>query len=124
MIEGEALGENAYKMTDYFGDIRKSIWTELSDNTIADTYRRNLQRTHLDVLNGLLNEDPPALPSPEVGKFLGIAVNLKTSDIRLYVRGELEELKKQLSTNRSSDRLMKMHIQDCLARIENILNPD
>lgn len=124
MIEGEVIGENAYLMSDYFNDLRGGIWTEVLSNGTSDTYRRNLQRTHLDILDGLLNTEPTAPATPEAAKFLGIAINIKTSDVRLYVRSELEQLKTALRQNKSTDALMKAHVQDCIARIEKILDPD
>ncbi|WP_438973578.1 zinc-dependent metalloprotease, partial [Polaribacter sp.] len=52
MIENETLnGSKAYTLVSMMGDLRKGVWSELYTGRSIDTYRRNLQRAHLDRLN-------------------------------------------------------------------------
>src|SRR6185436_8764624 len=57
MIEQEALdGPAAYRPVDFLADLRRGIWTELDATQVSiDPYRRNLQRTYLDMISDRLN---------------------------------------------------------------------
>src|SRR5262249_26450450 len=99
LIEQEAIdGAAAYKATDFFTDIRKGIWSELNAPQVRiDAYRRNLQRSYLDVLNDKLNGRTPA-----------------NNDIRAFVRGELATLRNTIAgaLGKTSDRATQLHLQD------------
>jgi hypothetical protein len=58
MIENETLNGSAkaYTLVNMMSDLRKGVWSELYNGKSIDTYRRNLQRAHLDRLHYLLNE--------------------------------------------------------------------
>lgn len=48
MVNHEALyGDRAYKLTDYFNDIDRYLWTELRNHNAIDVYRRNLQSNYV-----------------------------------------------------------------------------
>src|SRR5262249_32213426 len=61
MIEQEALdGPVAYRPVDFLLDLRRGVWTELDAAQVnIDPYRRNLQRSHLDLLSDRLNGRSP-----------------------------------------------------------------
>jgi len=127
MIETEAMiGNEAYSTVSMLDDIRKGIWSELERGTAIDTYRRNLQRTYLERLHYLMTEDLPDFP-PQFAEFFGITpVNVEQSDIRPMVREQLTLLEDQIERTVESidDRMTKMHLNDALIRIENILDQD
>ncbi|NVK51166.1 MAG: zinc-dependent metalloprotease, partial [Cyclobacteriaceae bacterium] len=51
VIENEAInGNDAYKITELFDDLRSGIWTELSRGATIDVHRRALQRAHVERL--------------------------------------------------------------------------
>jgi hypothetical protein len=50
-----ALGSNAYRMTDLFNDVKKGVWSELATKKTIDVYRRNLQKSYVNILSNLLN---------------------------------------------------------------------
>lgn len=123
VIENEALnGNEAYKITELFDDLRKGIWTELAGGRTIDVHRRALQRAHIERLELLLtgeNNVPAAFRA-----FVGPQINAAQSDIRPMARGELKTLQSQIRSAipRTSDRLSKLHLEDALARIEKILD--
>jgi hypothetical protein len=126
VIENEALnGNDAYKMTELFDDIRKGIWGELASGKTIDVHRRALQRAHIERLAFLLTENPPAVPA-QFRQFAGPQIHASQSDIRPMARGELKTLLTQIKSavGRTSDRMSKLHLEDAQARIEKILSEE
>jgi hypothetical protein len=124
LIENEARnGSSAYSLGEMLGDLRAAVWSELRSGRSIDVYRRNLQRGYLERLEWLMTEEPG--PMPSVLRSSATAVNLPQSDIRPYVRGELEALKREISQalTRRIDRSTWIHLADALVRIERILDP-
>ncbi|CAN5348710.1 zinc-dependent metalloprotease [soil metagenome] len=111
MIEDETFrGEEAYTLAGMLEDLRGGVWSELAAETLIDPYRRNLQRTYLQHIQSLMENNSPI-------------VNL--SDIKPMLRDELHILAEQLenSANNASDRITRVHLQDVQNRINRILNP-
>ena len=105
---------NAYSPKAYFDDLDKMIFKEAYDHRATDAYRRNLQNNYIDFFERLLKL--PAnnrLRNPEQG------------DIPLLVRNAASNLKAKLTTAipKVKDDLTKLHWQQVLARLDNILNP-
>lgn len=126
VIENEALnGNEAYKITELFDDLRKGIWTELSAGRTIDVHRRALQRAHIERLELLLTGNEPTLTA-QFRQFAGPQINASQSDIRPMARGELKTLQTQIrgAIGRTSDRMSKLHLEDALARIEKILSEE
>ena len=126
MIENEALnGNEAYKITELFDDIRKGIWTELASGKTIDVHRRALQRAHIERLQVLLTGSPAQVP-PQFSQFVGPQINAPQSDIRPMARGELKTLQTQINAaiGRTSDRMSKLHLEDAKARIEKLLSEE
>lgn len=126
LIKTEAvLANNAYKITDLFGDLKKGIWTELSTRKTIDVYRRNLQKSYISMLDKLLNPEPTR--SPAAGSSSGSApkIDVENSDISSVVRAHLAQLKKEVSLAASgtADTMSKYHLQDISSRIDDALNP-
>src|SRR5574338_294455 len=59
------LGNNAYRMTDLFNDLKKGIWSELTTRKPIDVYRRDLQKSYVEILINLLN--PPVTLNVTLG---------------------------------------------------------
>jgi hypothetical protein len=122
------IGNNAYTMIDEFTDLKKGIWTEISTKKPIDVYRRNLQKSYINVLNNLLNP-PPAIPIPFVsggrGGFSQAPVNINESDIKSVVRAHLAALRSEVNAaaSGSGDLMTKYHLQDISKRIDKALNP-
>ena len=113
LIEYAALdGSEAYTLEEMLADVRTGIWSELGSRRVSiNTYRRNLQRAYLELIDDRLNGE-----------------NAVTNDLRPLIRGELQELDRALarvlSNRRAVDRITRLHIEDARNTIEKILNPD
>jgi Met-zincin/Domain of unknown function (DUF5117) len=110
LIEQETVdGAAAYRPTDFLADVRKGIWSELNAPQVKiDAYRRNLQRSYLDVLNEKLNGRTPV-----------------NNDSRAFIRGELTTLKATIiaALAKTPDRATQFHLQDARDQITKILDP-
>ena len=126
IIENEALnGNDAYKLTDMMSDLRNGIWSELRSGSAIDTYRRNLQRAHVDRLAYLMTA-PNQRKAPAFGGYQkSTVVNTSQSDIRSVARAELNTLKRQVraAAGRTGDSMTRIHLQDIEQRINTILDP-
>jgi len=125
MIENETLnGNNAYKITTLFYDLRRGVWSELYNGKTIDTYRRNLQRAHIERLDYLLN-DAKSQRGFNAGYLKRSTVNIDQSDIKAMVRGELNRLKRDIKANvgKAANTVSKYHLHDALARIDMALDP-
>ena len=129
LIETEArFGDDTYSLTEMVGDARAGVWTELRTGRAIDTYRRNLQRGYLERVDELMNGEGPSGPT---SSFPGLDeyytnLNLPQSDIRAVLRGELEALQREIRNRlgAGTNRMTRLHLQDSLARIESILDPE
>lgn len=111
MIEDEAFrSHEAYSVSELLIDLRDGIWSELSNGSSIDVYRRNLQRTYVIHINELMSSSDDSVHG---------------SDIKALLRDELESLTQQVdrAINRSSNRLTIIHLRDIQSRIEYILDP-
>jgi hypothetical protein len=125
LLEAEAtLGNNAYQITELFNDLKKGIWSELAARRPIDIYRRNLQKTYVNLLTGFLK--PPATSSTTIG---GITITTSNtgekSDAKSVIMGHLTSLKGEITAAAAgtADLMTKYHLQDVLKRIDKSLNP-
>jgi len=126
MIETETMYEESYSALTMLDDVRNGIWTELDTGSSIDTYRRNLQRSYLHRMHELMTGDVPDIPS-QFREFFGITpVNVAQSDIRPMVREQLSLLEDEIEAalEETEDRKTRLHLQDVLMRIEQILDVD
>jgi hypothetical protein len=97
----------AYSPAKLFTDLRDGLFRELgSQPADIDLYRRNLQRSYIDLLSG--NLKPPAV----------------NSDLPAYSRAELEAIRELIrKTDASRTRpVVQMHFKDLTARITRALD--
>lgn len=110
MIENEALnGAEAYKLTTMLSDLRKGLWSELSATKEIDTYRRNLQRAHVEMLAGLMKQDEK-----------------NRTDISAAARAELKTIQgmAKSASSRYSSGIVQYHLKDIDALIESKLSEE
>jgi len=122
LTEAYTFDNKAYSLPDMMSDLRSGIWSELRTGKKIDTYRRNLQRAHIDRLEYLMtakNQTASRRSSPYVKV---TPVNTSQSDIRAVVRAELKTLRSQLRSARG-DTMSRIHIADAIERINLILDP-
>ena len=125
LVEAEAkLGDEAYTLGEMLDQLRGEVWSELARGQATDPFRRNLQRGYLERMEYLMTEEPGDLPSFFAGSLNDVDVS--QSDIRAFVRGQLTTLQGEIRSalNRTSDRATRLHLQDALVRIEDILEPN
>ncbi len=126
LIENETLnGSEAYALSTMMRDLRTGIWSELTSGRKIDTYRRNLQKAHIDRLDYLMTAKNQS-KRPEFGGYQkSTVVNTSQSDIRSIARAELNTLKRTIraSLGRTNDRMSRYHLQDAVERIDRILDP-
>ncbi len=124
MIENETLnGAKAYTLVSMMGDLRKGVWSELYTGRSIDTYRRNLQRAHLDRLNYLLNEAKNQRGFNN-GYLKRSGININQSDVKSVARGELKRIQRDArSASSRGNALRRYHLQDVVDRINMILDP-
>lgn len=126
LVENEAaIGNEAYTLVEMMDDLRQGIWSELSSGKEIDTYRRNLQKAHIDRLAYLMTAENQKKLSDYGGYRKSTAVNTSQSDIRSVARAELNILKRNIrnAMGRTSDRMSKYHLEDVSERIDQILDP-
>jgi hypothetical protein len=126
IIENEAInGNKAYRLLDMMSDLRKGIWSETRSGKSIDTYRRNLQKAHIDRLAYLMTAENQKKLSDFGGYRKSTVVNTSQSDIRSVARAELNNLKRDIRNGmgRISDQMSRYHLQDALERIDSILDP-
>ncbi|MGO4770808.1 zinc-dependent metalloprotease [Flavobacterium sp. W22_SRS_FK3] len=119
LMDNEILGADTYQALDLFKDTRKGIWKEANTATNVTIYRRNLQRAYLDTMGYLMTEEI------KLNDRSTVYYNVSQSDLRALVRGELTVLKKSLTTAKALglNTETKYHYEDCIKRIDLILNP-
>ncbi|MEO1033144.1 MAG: zinc-dependent metalloprotease [Bacteroidota bacterium] len=122
LTEAHTYDSNAYSLPEMMKDLRQGIWSELRSGKKIDTYRRNLQRAHIDRLAYLMtakNQSGRTF-TPYIK---ATAVNTSQSDIRAVVRAELKALRSQLRNARGGDAMSRIHIADAIERVNAILDP-
>lgn len=127
VIENEAInGAEAYTLLELMQDLHLGIWKELYYKQSIDTYRRNLQRAHVERLVYLMNEEQKPLPA-RARRFVGFTpIDVSQSDIRAAARAELNKLHGKLpkAIKTAVDDNSKYHFEDIKARIEDALDMD
>jgi hypothetical protein len=119
LIEYEALAaspDEAYTVADLLGDLRASIWSELSDSRVrVDVYRRNLQRAYIEVVARYL-VTPTGVRIGAVGA---------ASDARALLRGDLIELRLAIrsAVSRAGDANTRLHLRDLDHEMGMVLEP-
>ena len=127
IIENETInGEDAYSLVEMTADLRRGLWAETRSGQRIDTYRRNLQKAHIDRLEYLMTAENQKKLSDFGGYRKSTVVNTSQSDIRSVARAELNNLKRDIRNGlaRISDTASRYHLQDALERIELILDPN
>jgi len=118
VIENEAFnGFEAYSLLELMTDLRIGIWEELPTGKAIDVYRRSLQRAHIEKLEELMTKDAS-------GKSAS-SLNASQSDIRAVARASLNVIQAEVirALPRTSDTISKIHLEDSLERVKNILDP-
>ncbi|MBN2365095.1 MAG: DUF5117 domain-containing protein [Calditrichaeota bacterium] len=101
-------GEKPFTMAESFQMVRDAIWMELVSGNNINSFRRELQRMHLHILNRILLNEPSALPHD--------AITLARADMK-HILGQID---KRLEQN-SLDVYTSAHLEETRAKIEAAL---
>jgi hypothetical protein len=120
IIDNGLLSHESLTLAELFETVRSHLWSELDLPTPRiNSFRRNAQRAHLDMLTSLLVDekvDSPhwSYPAREV-----------PGDARALARDQLERLSQQaglrLARARALDQETRAHLSDVKVRIEQVL---
>ena len=126
LVDAEAtLGKNAYQLSELLSDLKKGIWSELAQKKPVDVYRRNLQKSYITMLNGLLNPSNQSQTVSLPGLTISISSSGDESDVSSVIRAHLVSLKSEVNSAAATigDSMTKYHLQDISRRIDKALNP-
>jgi hypothetical protein len=110
MSEIEAMSSNprdVYTVQEMMDETRKGVWTELTHRNVnVDLFRRNLQRSYIEVVENRLN-----------------ASNL-SGESRAMFRGNLMQVSRDIdrAMGRVQNEVTRMHLQDIKKEIDRILD--
>ena len=128
LLENQALvsdKRDAYTLASMLDDLRRGVWTELSDSRVSiDTYRRTLQNEFLSQADRKIN--PPAQTAGQQPSFPGFTPPPPLlEDARNELRGELVTLRNEVrrAIPRAADRETQLHLAGVDHEIGDILDP-
>ncbi|MFO8098999.1 MAG: zinc-dependent metalloprotease, partial [Salinibacter sp.] len=129
LIEIDAMDTDTetYAPDEMLADLRNGVWAELDEGAAVGPYRRNLQRGYLERMDDLMTaEVESSFPDAYDDYQVPTPVDVSQSDIRAYVRGELNTLQDEVeqALRRTTDETTTMHLEDVQVRIENVLESD
>ena len=100
--------EDKFTMSELFVTLRSSIWSELNDRENINSFRRGLQRIHLETLIDMIMERNSAT----------------NYDAIILARQDLIEIQKLIKNSQHMlglDEMSKAHLSESSARIESAL---
>lgn len=116
-----AMGAEAYSMADFYKDLNRSIFRELSTGDVPDAYRRALQKQYITALIDRSGLDESSKGSIIIYGVGTAASSGNDSDIESYALYELRELHRRLTSAVVSDPMTKAHYQYLALQINRLL---
>jgi hypothetical protein len=119
---------HVYTAVMMLNELKKGIWSELPAHRAIEMQRRILQKMYVERITAILN--PPSVgDTPATGRLSDVlstaSVINKNSDmlsiIKAHAKSLLAEIKTALPLEQ--DEMTKLHLQDCLERINEALHP-
>ena len=120
MIEAEQIdGKDAYPLVDMITELRRGIFSEVYKKTSIDASRRALQRSFLARVESLLKENT----GPPARSFGPRTFTKGMTDVQPLLKASIRQLKKDINRNikRIRGAINQAHLQDCIDRIDKIL---
>ncbi len=126
LVEQQALdGQAAYAPEDLLAAVRHGVWLEIESPRVSiDAYRRQLQRTYLDLVNNKLNGPAPTIPAGLPPGF-SLAYFASSGDEKPLYRAELRTLNTAITSaiGKAADRETRAHLEGARDEIARILDP-
>ena len=107
MEQEEMDSASAYGPAEFVADVRKGVWSEVYSRSQIGLWRRNLQRSYVELM---------------ASRFYGAGGGA----YRTIVRGDLVGLEADLASaiaRPALDRTTRTHLQDMRRRVRDILDP-
>ncbi len=102
-------GEKPFTMAELFQGVRNAVWQELDQGSNINSFRRELQRMHLQVLNRMLVKSPAMIPHD--------AITLARADL-VTIQQKIE----RVLGSAQLDAYTTAHLQETAAKIKAVLN--
>ena len=94
MLENQAINKNnSYSINNMIEDLNLSLWGDMLGPDPIKVYRRNLQKTYINLLVDIMKNDKN---QSSYYKRFGVNIDFKSSDIRSIVLGEIISLDKKI----------------------------
>lgn len=124
MVTSASRFQNSYNIDELFIDLKKGIWSELATKKSIDAYRRNLQKSYVERMTGMLVSAGSSV-SIGMGGAISMGPDSKKNDINSVVRAHLTVLRNEINaaTPAITDNMSKYHLQDVSDRIKRALDP-
>ncbi len=108
ILENNALDSESYSALNMMEDLVKGIYGELESGENISLYRRNLQRTFIEGLERMIQNERN---------------EYEHSDIPALARGTLNNIKSKIEGAQSTDTMSQYHLDDLAKRIDMVLDP-
>jgi hypothetical protein len=82
--------QKPFTMAEMFGTLREAVWQELQEDQNINSFRRELQRMHLFVLNRILLQSPSILPHDAISLARNDMVNIAKAIDRAFSEAEFD----------------------------------
>ena len=106
MAEHTAGSSGAYTPVELLDDVKNGVFAEIAAGRSVDLYRRNLQRSYIDLLGG-------SLIKPKAG-----------SDLPALARAQLTAMAEMFEDASGADAMTAAHLVDLASRVERWLEAD
>ncbi len=129
LIEQQTVdGNAAYTAAELLATVRKGVWKELDGSQIKiDAYRRNLQNSYLELIDGKLNGSRAVAAAGRGGGGggRGGAAAAVSEDEKPFFRAELRALSASLTgaIAKATDHDTRAHLEGAKDQIAKILDP-
>lgn len=105
-----------YPVNEYLNDVFESVWKPMADTDVrSNAYRRQLERTYLELLNTIVN--------PTEKQLAAVAANTRRSDVVLYVLQHLNTIEAfctQQKAAANADDINTLHYDDILMQVKKM----
>ncbi|RFM35940.1 zinc-dependent metalloprotease [Chitinophaga silvisoli] len=127
LINAEANeGSNNYTAAALLTDLKKGIFSELTNHQAIDVFRRNLQKNYVDNLVDLISE-PSSNPDGGMMVMIGAASGISSTpaDVSSIARAQLMALKGEVKAAAATagDNMSRYHLNELYEKISQALDP-